>query len=424
MPRPPSPMQQRSLAQVTTWDKVRSIDAIVEEAEAGLFYSPALLVDLCLRDDRVSGVLNARINGLLGKPVTFTPAKDTAKGRKIAEDVEAEWPRMFDHSALTELLTWGLTLGVGVGQLAWDRSRGPWIPRLEVWHPSALRWDQTSRTYIAQTTDGESTVTPGDGRWVLFTPFGYAWPGRRGLIRSLARLFLFRQWTLRDWARYSEVHGMPIRVGIMPGTGDKDADEAFAKSLAKLGAETSITVREGEEGNRYGLRLVEAVGKSHESFAGQLAMLDRAIAVRVLGQSQSTDGQAGLGSNAQAGEPVRADIMRADGVALSAWAESQVLRPYCRFEWGAPDLTPCPTWDVDPPEDSAKKALELSTLGDALDKLEKHGVDVRKVLEEAGVPMLSPAQAEAKKAEAEQQAAPTDEDDPISDDSEDENLNA
>jgi hypothetical protein len=59
-----------------------------------------------------------------------------------------------------------------------------------------------------------------------------------------------------------------------------------------------LVCKQGLDGNKWDAKLVEAMGKSQELFEGEIAQLDREIATLLLGQSQSTDGQAGLGARA------------------------------------------------------------------------------------------------------------------------------
>src|SRR5689334_1517897 len=89
---------------IGTWENSRIVDAIIDEAELGQFFNASLLVDQVLRDDRIRGVFMTRVYGLLGKPLHLEPAKGPrsgeAKGKKIADEVEAEWCDLFAHDAL------------------------------------------------------------------------------------------------------------------------------------------------------------------------------------------------------------------------------------------------------------------------------------------------------------------------------------
>lgn len=386
---------------VTTYDDVRIIDSIVDEGEQGIFLNSARLVDQVLRDARIYSTMTTRIGGLLGKPLEFEPG-DTGDGRKkstaekYAEDIKSDWPKMLEHSTLVELLTWGLMQGVGVAQIIEDED----LWRLEVWHPWALTWDEFERQYYIQTREDSRLYILPDGkggfrdqngtRWVLFTPFGFGNSGRRCYLRCLHRLSNERSWSHRDRARFSEIFGQAIRFGYAPENATKEERAEFKKRL-RLGGEPVIVANRGQLGNQWGVELVQTNGTSTELFDVTLTQLDKEIATLFLGQSQTTDGQAGLGANELAGEPVRLDMMSADAEALSGCLRQQFLRPYYEFSYGDGELAPWPCWRVDPPEDRAKKSLEFKQLMEGIAAAKKASIpiDERAILEDYGVPALS-----------------------------------
>ncbi len=404
---------QTMLSSLGSYDHVRYIDAIIDEMESGIFINSARLVDLVLRDARLFATLQTRISGLLGEKVEFEPAKDTGRGRKVAEEVEKEWPHMFGRSALVEVLLWGIMHNSGLAQIVEDSE--PW--KLEVWHPWCLTWDEPQRAYYVATkedsrlwlepaSDG-THVDKNGGRWFLYTPYGYG-NTRRGLLRSLHRLYLERQWSHRDRARYSEIFGQPIRFGVAPFTSSQAERDAYAERLSPSGAESVIVGQQGEPGNLWDLKLVEASGRSTELFNAEIEQLDKEIATLVLGQSQSTDGQGGLGTQENAGETVRLDIIRGDRDTLSDAIRTQVLVPYCQFAYSDGAMAPWPLWDIEPAEDTAAKATEWKTLIDGLVAAKAVGlpINVREVLEQFNVPLLTEAEEAALRAEikAEKQA--------------------
>jgi phage gp29-like protein len=388
-----------TVTQTPVVDGVRTIDGIIANAELGIFYDSALLGDYVMRDDRCASVMMTRVLGLLGVPLKMEPPKDNARHRKIAEEIEYEWESIFSDAELFELVTWGLFHGTGLGQLC-----DPW-PRLEAWHPSALWEDQQQNAYFVSTKRQSNVkVDPGNRRWVMYAPYGDKRPMRKALLRSLARPVLYRQWVLRDWARYSEKHGMPLTVAVAPG-GASPADlRTLETDLMRMGAEGVFVVRQGEAGNQYDIKLVEAVANSHEGFARQIEIVNQMIAVRVLGQSMSTDGQAGLGSNDQAGEPTFLKLLRADAKYFARWAREQVLKPYCEVTYGDPEVAPYPCPQVEPPEDKAKRATELKLFFEAM-QIAPPEVDRRALIEAAGIDMISEAEQAALEAEKALEAA-------------------
>lgn len=406
----PTPL---TIGGVTTYEDVHWIDAIVDEVDFGINCQGALLVDQVLRDARIFSTLMTRIGGLLGKPKEFTPAKDTKKGANEAEEFEQTFDCMFEHSQLVELLSWGLMLNAGVAQVLEDSD--PW--KIEVWHPWALEFDQVRRQYKIQTRekgylwivpDGNGGFLGEDGtRWVLFTPFGYG-NTRRNYLRCLHRLGSERQWSHRDRARFSEIFGQPIRLGIAPAGASKEEKSEYKKRLSIKGAEAVIVAEQGVEGKKWGLELIQANAQAAEVFFnGTIGQLDKEIATLFLGQSQTTDGQAGLGANEMAGEPVRLDVMAGDDESLGGCLREQFIKPYWGFAYGNPEMAPWVCWKVEPAEDGAKKTLQYLQLMQGFVNAVKAGapVDMRATMEDYGYPMLTEAQQKANEAAAQKAAA-------------------
>jgi phage gp29-like protein len=386
--------QELILPVFTQWSKVGSVSGILADIENGQFYDGALLWSQMMRDDRCRATMDVRLNGVLGCPMHMEPHKDTANGQSIADDALASWPDMAPRSELKALYEWGIGLGVGLARREWNG----WQPTIKTWHPGGLWYNLSDDTYYLRLANGQIPILPDDPNWVLFTPYGHKYARTSGLIRSAAMLFLARQWAFRDRARHSERHGMPFLVGTTPAEADVDDKKAYKASLAAVGSETVIVAPQGTDGNKWGVELIEAKSNSHEVFSAQIDHLDAAIAILFLGQSDSTQQKSGLGGKENAGGAVRGDIKRFDAVTLQDLGRL-IMTPWATFNHGK-DKTPSPVWEVDPPEDGNQKALELSTLGDAISKLASHGLDIRQLLEQSGVPLLTPEQAKAQKEQA------------------------
>ena len=375
----------------TQWERVGSITGILQSLEMGIFYDAALLVSQMYRDDRIRAVMNVRIQSILGAPmhVEAVDKRERKRVDRMADDAEAKWSQIAPDPELSSLLNWGLQLGVGIARKEWTRqSDGEWLPTLKTWHPGALWFDVANDVYMLNTKTGTIPIVPGDPNWLLFTPYGHKYARTEGMLRHLAMLYLCRQWAFRDRARHSERHGMPFLQLIVPSEADEKDKDTARKAIAALGTETVSVTPQGEQGNMYDWKLIEPKANSHETFSSQIDHLDKCIAIVALGQSMSTEGVGGLGSQAKAGDTVRRDIMRFDAQCIRSIG-ADVLGDWMKFNYGEQEAALYPCYEIDPPEDGLKKAQELSSLGDALDKLAKYGVDTRKILEDTGIPMLS-----------------------------------
>lgn len=380
------PAKELPIFGTTDFDRVNLVKRALSELESGVFNAASQLVDAMGRDDRLEAVVQQRIEALGGIPFSMRPADDkNPRAAEVAEEAKAQWESFAPSPARTELLTWALYLGVGLGQNVWTQQDGKWVPTLKVWHPRYVRFDWDSRTVKVVTADfGEVTITPGDGQWVLLTPYGFERGWMKGLVRSVAIPWLIRQFALRDWARYSEVHGQPIKKAIVP-KGAKDADkERFAQQVALLASQSVIRLEQQQAGTnqeKFDIELVEALGRSDEGFDRLIARCDTALAIRVLGQNLTTEVKGGSFAAASVHEKIYQRKLAFDAQELSGCLREQQLKPWARFNYGDAELAPWPTYDTEPPEDLAKRAASYKALGEGLRALQDANVPVDVVAE-------------------------------------------
>ena len=359
----------------TEWT-VDGVKQAESRANAGDLRHAADLCDTLFADDRIGGVFDTRVLSLFGAPLTFEPGKGRRRAKaQRAIEAEEDWWTIFPESEAAAIQRWGLGLGVGLGQLTTieDPATGRLIPQAKAWHPRWLRFDWPTRTWRLKVDDGarEITITPGDGQWFLYTPYGATRPWAMGLWRGLARWYCLKIFAIDDWGLHSEVHGQPIRVGTTP-KGTTDAlRKALAAELRDLGRETALALPEG-----FDLRLVEASASTWQMFQAQIGLADKAFAVTVLGGNLGTDVSGGQQTGATAQEAVRQDRKQADAETFSTQAHDQVLRHWAAWNFGDPGAAPWPVWQVAPAENKAAAAALWKAVGDALVSLKSAGFKV------------------------------------------------
>jgi phage gp29-like protein len=385
------------------WDSVQLVQAALADLEQGTFLNAAILVDAMGRDDRISATLSSRVNGLLALRLTFRPGIDNGKGIKIADDLEASWPQMFPDGELARLLKWGRMVGAAPGELTWSTVDAPkggagkrWLPQMKVWHPQFMQWRWDWRDYSLVTmSDGIQRIETGTAHWTLYTPQGRYPAWQDGLVRALAIPFLIRWWAYRDWARYSEKHGLPIFKAKVPKGADERIKDLFFNSLSALGNENTVKLETGDpDQGDFDIDLLEPTANTWEGFRGLIEQCNSSIAILLLGQNLTTEVKGGSLAASSVHERVRADFLSADAQTLATFIREQILKPWAAFNYGDPELAPYPSWAVDPPEDTQKTAQTYLALGQAIAALKTAGapIDVRAILEQQGVPMVSEQQ--------------------------------
>jgi phage gp29-like protein len=390
---------------------VPGVRSALSDHEQGLFNRSAMLCDAMSRDDRLSATLDVRIAGVLGLPFEMQPADEgsdepSETAKKLAEQLGADWFDVCPEAELAALLRWYYMLGVGVAELVWETGAAAWMPRLRVHHPQYLRFDEITKLYQLSTEEGEITITPGDGKWVVLTDGerGYM----RGLVRSLAIPWMVRTFAWRDWARHSERHGMPIMLVKVPYAAQDSDKDGFVDEIRRLATETTIPLPQFTDGQGFDVNLLEAKANDWEGFERLITACNVSYAVRILGQNLTTEVQGGSYAAATAHERILGDLLCADVQKLTTGLHQQVARPIIAVNSGNVDLTPWPMWNAEPPEDQQAKATVLATLIPALDQAARIGrvIDTEALFEAFSIPVLA-------EKDREQPAAPKPDGEPL-----------
>jgi hypothetical protein len=383
------------------------VESALVALEQGMFWAPAILWDGMQRDDRVAAKCEERIDRLIGSPLEIQPAKTikrapkdsvtgdpkaepspapTAQAKRAAEDFERLQSRILPSAQLSKLIRNGMALSVGIAQITTDETEDGRIPTIRVWNNRFLRFDWLLRKYCLQTQNrSEIVIERDDPEWLIYEPYGPLGWLDCAKVRSIAAPWLIRYWTRTWWARYQEVHGMPIRAGIIPATRDPKDEAIFLTQISDLAHEAVIRLPQGEEGNRFDMKLIEAAANNWQGFKELLTHCDDSIAIAWLGQSQSTKGQGGLGTQENAGESTITRLIRKDAL-IREPLRDQLIKPWAADNYGNADAAPYLNWEIDPPEIASELAKADLSVAQTLVQFKAAGapIDQRGYLEKRG----------------------------------------
>lgn len=372
------------------WDVPTALMAL-DAHTLGQFYSSSLLGDAMGIDDSFDAVMQTRILGLISRPFELRRSQrgNGHKSRVALREIRDRWDEIFPEDVQANLMHAYLLMGFAPAQIIWRYEEKKWLPQIQPWHAGTVYYDISTRSYVANTMEGPVYLRPGDGRWILMTPFGAYRGWMRGAVRAVCIPFLARQYALRDWARYNEVHGLPIKVGKVPSRALASEKIEFTNALANLGNEAAIVLPQGLDGESFDLQLLEAKADTHEAFLDLISKCEERIAIRLLGQNLTTSVDAGSLAAANVHDRVRLDYVRFDAKAMGTLRE-QVLRAFCQFNYGDPDVAPELVWNCTPPEDKMQRATSLAQISASLVNFAQVGapVDMRKYLERNDIPMV------------------------------------
>lgn len=393
---------------LTEWDVVNVREAL-RQHENGVFQQSALLADHMGRNDRIQAVMRTRMYAALSLPFELKPQRG---GTSLAAELAPRWKRMMPRSVCASIIRDCAMMGFSICQRIWTLNprTGLWDVRLKRWHPTWVRFDFTLGVYIIQTREGIEYCPPDNSnpRWCLFTELDDDRPWMSASIRALAIPFLIVVWADRDWARWSEKHGLPPLVAKVPSDMRNDPlTDEFLDSLQELGTESSILAPQfGGDDPSYDIDFRELKNwQSYQGFEALANRQDKRFAITLLGQNLTTDVTGGSYAAASAHELVRQDYLEADALLLSEGGRQCLCVPWTIVNED-PDplvaevIAPTPVYDATPPEDGKLRGEAMTALGDGLKRLQDAGVDVdvEAEAEKAGITLRAKEEGAARKA--------------------------
>lgn len=284
------------------------------------------------RDPHYLGVLGTRKRSVSQIAITVESASDDPTDVQIA-DMVRDWLK---RDELTEEL-FDILDCIGKGysftEIIWDTSEGQWMPaRLEWRDPRWFRFAQRDlATPMLIGEHGQEVPLPGAKfiHAVMRAKSGLAL--RSGLARVAAWGWMFKAFTQRDWAIFTQTYGQPLRVGKW-GQGASEADKnTLFDAVANIAGDCAAIIPESMT-----IDFVESktVGASSDLYLKRADWLDQQISKAVLGQTTSTDAISGGHAVSKEHREVQSDIERADAIALAAILNRDLIRPWVQLEYG------------------------------------------------------------------------------------------
>ncbi|MYE83041.1 MAG: DUF935 family protein, partial [Gammaproteobacteria bacterium] len=239
------------------------------------------------RDMHYAGVLNTRKRSVAQIGVTVEPVSDAPDDVADAELCQAFFERDSIEDELYDLLD-AIGKGYSVAEILWDMSEGQWMPeRLEWRLPQWFDFDRTSGRQLMLRDEA--------GGWEELAPYKFVChtsaaksglPIRGGLARIAAWGWLFKSYTVKDWVRFAEAYGMPIRIGkFEPGASEKDL-QALWTAVANVVPDMAAIIPASMEIEFEGETSVQGRSEIYKDLVGYI---DYQLSSFVLGQTRPAD---------------------------------------------------------------------------------------------------------------------------------------
>jgi phage gp29-like protein len=319
------------------------------------------------RDPHYGAVLQIRKLAVLGTPPEIVAASTGPKDEEIAQAVRED---IIDHPEFSLLLADCLdALGKGISavEIEWSvESATRWKPsKFDYVEPAWLVFDKETGKELRLKDKDQKDGKPLDyGKFIVHGPrMKSGKPIKNGLALLAIWSWMFKNYTVKDWAHFCEVFGQPMRIGRYgPNTNDKDK-RTLLRGVNNIARGMGIVIPQSSS-----IELIAPKNSSNPPFLAFAKYLDGQMSKAVLGQTMTTDDGSSQ-AQAKVHNEVRRDISLMDATQLAATINRDLIRPYVKVNFG-PDVAP-PRFKIDiaEPEDLEKLikiAETLTNMGVAL----------------------------------------------------------
>lgn len=348
--------------------------SIFKEADAGNMLRQAELFEqIEEKDAHLLGEMSKRRNAILDYELKVAPASDDPRDHKIAEFVDQWIKGLSDIEDILVSMQESVGKGYAAFEIDWDVSEGQAIPQGFEFLPHKRFSFIDPRGIVRRTplllTD-RSPMGEEIPAWkVMFHCYGgkSGHPTRSGIYRVCCWMFLFKNYSLKDWVTFCEVYGMPLRLGRYdPGASQEDRD-ALVQAISSLGTDAAGVISKSTE-----IEFIEGIkgAASGTVYENLVAFCNHEISKAILGQTLSAEvGERGSYAASKTHNEVRKDLERADARAVAATFRNQVIRPVVGFNFG---------WDAPVPGFRLyqEASEDLNKKAERLEKLVRMGVPV------------------------------------------------
>lgn len=326
-----------------------------------------LAEDIEERDPHYLSVLGTRRRSVAQLPIAIAAASDDDEHVRHA-DFLREWLQ----EGVLELALFDMLDAIGKGfsvmETDWESTPEAVLPKCFDYRPQ--RWFEFDQA------DGETVVLAEGVTREPLSPHKFivhrhkAKSGltiRSGLARVASWSWMFKAFTAKDWAIFTQNYGMPTRVGKFDRAASDADKEVLWRAVANIAGDCAAIIP--AEMSIDFVSVDKGTGAPGQLFERRADWLDRQISKLVLGQTTTTDAVSGGHAVAQEHRLVQEDLERADAKLLSASLTKQLIPLIIALNFGP--QAKYPRLNIGRPDE-----VPLKDVVNAIDKLGPQGLTI------------------------------------------------
>ncbi|WP_242986433.1 DUF935 domain-containing protein [Vallitalea guaymasensis] len=335
---------------------------IFKEADAGdVARQSEMFEQMEEKDLHLFSQLQTRKNAVIGLDYELLPYSEEPYDMKIYDFVKQQFDLLEDdiEDNFLDLLD-AVGKGFAMSELIWDISEGQaWVTEIKNRHQKHFFWDEDNVMRIMTEENPQGIILPANKYITHVYKAKSGHPSRAGVLRVCSWMYLFKNYTLKDWITFAEVYGMPIRLGKYDPSSSEDDKDALMDALIQIGTDAAGIIPENTE------IIFQESNKSSSSdiYQNLAGFCNTEMSKAIIGQTLTSEaGANGNYATANIHNQVRQDLLEADCKGLAKVFKRDFIRPLVYFNFGESKRLPKLKHKYEPPEDTVKKANTYKTI--------------------------------------------------------------
>lgn len=336
---------------------------ILKEADAGdVFRQMELFEEIEGKDPHLFSQMQTRKNAITGIDFEILPySTEDETSKKITEFISDIIFNLDTEDIFIDLLD-AIGKGFAVSEIMWKYKNGMVVvAEIKNREQKKFFWDHEDKFKVMTIENPQGETLPINKFITHRYKARSGHSSKAGIMRVVSWMYLFKNYTIKDWVAFAEVYGMPLRLGKYNTGASEDDKNALQTALVMLGSDAAGIVPDGTQ-----IEFIEA-GKTstlnvYESLAN---FCNKEMSKAILGQTLTTDiGDNGSRAAAQVHDGVRKDLVEADCKALARTIRNDLIKPLVLFNFGSQyvDHAPYLKFNYEEPEDTEKNAKTYKTI--------------------------------------------------------------
>lgn len=314
------------------------------------------------RDLHYSAVLGVRKRAIRSLELQVEPGDDSQVASEAADVVRKALASSAIKEDLIDMLD-AVGKGFSVTEILWERDGNRLkIGGLELVDPRWFEFSQENGRHIYLRDNAGPQLLRPDCYVIHMARTKSGLPIRGGLARLAAWGYMFKTFSVKDWAIFCEAYGHPLRLGKYESTATTEDRRTLLRAVRQIGVDMAAIIPKNMD-----VEIVAAAATGADKlYEGAARYWDEQLSKGVLGQVATTDAIAGGHAVGKIHDEVRSDIRDADAEQLASTLQRDLAGALVRVNFEARHRVPLPIIRFARPEQTDPKLLlELMGIGPA-----------------------------------------------------------